>query len=73
MALRARRSAASARASRRSGSSFVDSGDDYLGERILTALTVVLLLGGSAWFTGRVRERYGKPPWGHFAGRLGVD
>ena len=39
-----------------------------LGERILTALTVVLLLGGSAWFTGRVRERYGKPPWGHSAG-----
>jgi hypothetical protein len=44
---------------------FVDSGDSYLGERILTALTVVLLLGGSAWLTGRVRERYGNPPWGH--------
>jgi hypothetical protein len=45
---------------------FADSGDSYIGERILTALTVVLLLGGSAWMTGRVRERYGKPPWGHF-------
>ena len=40
---------------------------------MLTALTVVLLLGGSAWLTGRVRERYGKPPWGHSAGALGVD
>jgi hypothetical protein len=48
---------------------FVDSGDAYLGERILTALTVVMLLGGSAWLTGRVRERYGKPPWGHSQGR----
>jgi hypothetical protein len=48
---------------------FVDSGDAYLGERILTALTIVMLLGGSAWLTGRVRERYGKPPWGHSEGR----
>ena len=47
---------------------FVDTGDHYLGERILTALTVVLFLGGSAWFTGRVRERYGNPPWGRFEG-----
>jgi hypothetical protein len=45
---------------------FADSGDSYIGERILTALTVVLLLGGSAWMTGRIRERYGKPPWEHF-------
>ena len=44
---------------------FVDSGGSYVGERILTALTIVMLLGGSAWLTGRVRERYGKPPWGH--------
>jgi hypothetical protein len=48
------------------GIAFVDSGDAHIGERILTALTIVLLLGGSAWMTGRVRERYGKPPWGHF-------
>ncbi len=47
---------------------FVDTGDHYLGERILTALTVVLFLGGAAWFTGRVRERYGNPPWGRFEG-----
>jgi hypothetical protein len=47
---------------------FVDTGDHDVGERILTALTVVLLLGGSAWFTGRVRERYGNPPWGRFEG-----
>jgi hypothetical protein len=48
---------------------FVSSGDDAtIGERILTALTVVLLLGGSAWFTGRVRERFGNPPWGRFEG-----
>jgi hypothetical protein len=47
---------------------FVDPGDAYLGERILTALTIVLLLGGSAWLTGRVRERYGKPPWEHSLG-----
>ena len=44
---------------------FVDSGDVHVGERILTALTIVMLLGGSAWLTGRVRERYGNPPWGH--------
>jgi hypothetical protein len=47
---------------------FVSSGDEYLGQRILTALTVVMLLGGSAWLTGRVRERYGRPPWGHSQG-----
>jgi hypothetical protein len=47
---------------------FVDSGGSYLGERILTALTIVMLLGGSAWLIGRVRERYGKPPWGHSVG-----
>jgi hypothetical protein len=48
---------------------FVSPGDgSYVGERILTVLTVAMLLGGSAWFTGRVRERYGKPPWGHFTG-----
>jgi hypothetical protein len=45
---------------------FVDPGDSYVGQRILTALTVVMLLGGSAWLTGRVRERYGNPPWGRF-------
>jgi hypothetical protein len=48
---------------------FVSSGhDDYIGERISAALAVVLLLGGSAWVAGRVRERYGKPPWGHSEG-----
>jgi hypothetical protein len=48
---------------------FVSSGgDSYLGQRILTALTVVMLLGGSAWLTGRLRERYGRPPWGHSLG-----
>jgi hypothetical protein len=50
------------------GIAFVDSGEAYLGERILTAVAVVLLLGGSAWFTGRVRERYGNPPWGRYEG-----
>jgi hypothetical protein len=50
---------------------FVDSGDAYIGERILTALTVVMLLGGSAWLTGRVRERYGRPPWAHPQGGSG--
>ena len=43
---------------------FVDSGDDVIGQRISAALAVVLLLGGFAWVTGRVRERYGHPPWG---------
>ena len=42
--------------------------DDVIGARISAALAVVLLLGGSAWFTGRVRERYGNPPWGHSTG-----
>jgi len=46
---------------------FVPS-NDYIGQRISAALAVVLLLGGSAWVTGRVRERYGKPPWAHSAG-----
>ena len=69
MALRARGSAALGAGFPPLGIVFVDTGDDYLGERILTALTVVLLLGGSAWFTGRVRERYGNPPWGRFDGR----
>jgi hypothetical protein len=53
------------------GIAFVDSGSAYLGERILTALTIVMLLGGSAWLTGRVRERYGNPPWGRSQGPSG--
>lgn len=43
---------------------FVNS-DDVIGQRISAAFAVVLLLGGSAWVTGRVRERFGHPPWGH--------
>ena len=50
------------------GIAFVSSGHDYVGERISAALAVVLLLGGSAWVAGRVRERYGHPPWGHSSG-----
>ena len=42
--------------------------DEVIGARISAALAVVLLLGGCAWFTGRVRERYGNPPWGHSTG-----
>ena len=42
--------------------------EDVIGARIATALFVVLMLGGSAWFTGRLRERYGHPPWGHSSG-----
>jgi hypothetical protein len=45
------------------GLAFVPS-DDVIGARISAALAVVLLLGGCAWVTGRVRERYGHPPWG---------
>ena len=47
---------------------FVSSGDDYVGQRISAALAVVLLLGGSAWVVGRVRERYGHPPWAQSRG-----
>jgi hypothetical protein len=36
---------------------------DHVGEQISAAVFVVLLLGGLAWITGRVRERYGRPPW----------
>jgi hypothetical protein len=50
------------------GLAFVSSGHDYVGERVSAALAVVLLLGGTAWVAGRVRERYGHPPWGHSAG-----
>jgi hypothetical protein len=50
------------------GLAFVDSGRDYVGERISAALAVVLLLGGSAWLAGRIRERYGHPPWGRSTG-----
>ena len=42
--------------------------DDVIGARVASALFVVLLLGGLAWFTGRLRERYGQPPWGHSTG-----
>jgi hypothetical protein len=45
---------------------FAGSGEAHAGERILTALTVVMLLGGAAWLTARVRERYGKPAWGRY-------
>jgi hypothetical protein len=49
------------------GIAFVPS-DDVLGQRISAALAVVLLLGGSAWVVGRVRERYGHPPWAQSRG-----
>ena len=52
---------------------FVGSADEPIGQRIFTALAVVMLLGGLAWLTGRVRERYGKPPWALSHGALGVD
>jgi hypothetical protein len=42
--------------------------DDAIGARVSVALFVVLLLGGSAWVVGRVRERYGRPPWPHRPG-----
>jgi hypothetical protein len=42
--------------------------DDVIGARISAALAVVLLLGGCAWVTGRIRERFGKPPWGPSTG-----
>jgi hypothetical protein len=41
----------------------VESNDDTFIQRLLAVVAVVLLLGGSAWMTGRVRERYGHPPW----------
>jgi hypothetical protein len=49
------------------GLALVPSGD-VIGARILGALAVVLLLGGTAFVTGRVRERYGRPPWPHSPG-----
>jgi hypothetical protein len=36
---------------------------DVIGRRISAAVFVALLLGGLAWITGRVRDRYGQPPW----------
>ena len=50
------------------GLAFAGSENDVVGQRISAAFAVVLLLGGSAWITGRVRERYGKPPWGRSRG-----
>jgi hypothetical protein len=50
------------------GIAFVGSGGDTVGERISAALFITLLLGGAAWVTGRVRERYGRPPWSRSAG-----
>ena len=50
------------------GIAFVGSENDVVGERISAAVFVILLLGGAAWLTGRVRERYGRPPWGHSTG-----
>ena len=43
--------------------------DDAVGQRISAAFFVVLLLGGLAWLTGRIRERYGRPPWAQGRGR----
>jgi hypothetical protein len=53
------------------GVAFVGSGHDHVGERLSAALAVVILLGGTAWVAGRVRERYGRPPWGHSSGVSG--
>jgi hypothetical protein len=50
------------------GIAFVGSGDDPFGERLFTAIAVVIMLGGCAWLAGRVRERYGDPPWGSSPG-----
>ena len=50
------------------GLAFVDQGSGHIGEQISAALAVVLLLGGAAFVTGRVRERYGRPPWPHTPG-----
>jgi hypothetical protein len=50
------------------GIAFVPS-DDAVGQRISAAFFVVLLLGGLAWLVGRVRERYGRPPWAQVRGR----
>ena len=50
------------------GIGFVGAGGDTAGARISAALFIVLLLGGAAWVTGRVRERYGRPPWSHSTG-----
>jgi len=48
---------------------FVDTGgDSTTGSRVLSALAIFLMLGGSAWVVGRVRERYGRPPWAHRTG-----
>ena len=47
---------------------FVGSGGDPVGQRVFTALAVVIMLGGTAWLTGRIRERYGTPPWGSSEG-----
>jgi hypothetical protein len=50
------------------GIAFVPSDDGHAGQSISVAIFVLLLLGGSAWLTGRVRERYGKPPWAQSRG-----
>ena len=48
---------------------FVDTGGDSTTvSRVLGAFTIVLMLGGPAWVTGRVRERFGHPPWPHRPG-----
>lgn len=47
---------------------FVTSTGDVIGQRITAAVAILLLLGGSAWVTGRVRERFGHPPWPHRPG-----
>jgi hypothetical protein len=51
------------------GIAFVPSDDGHVGQSISVALFVMLLLGGPAWVTGRVRERYGRPPWAQSRGR----
>ena len=44
---------------------------DSLAVRVEFLAFAMLIVGGSAWFVGTLRERYGRPPWRHGARYLG--
>ena len=41
----------------------IGGGSDSLATRLEFTFFAVLLMGGTAWLTGNLRERYGRPPW----------
>ncbi len=41
----------------------VGASSDSLSVRLEFTFFALLVVGGTAWFVGNLRERYGRPPW----------